>query len=423
MKYTSQSLNQLKKAVILAAGLAVGGAGAAGAQVLPVSPAPDPTCVVPPSTFNGWFQAGHPGLNLPVNPADSIALNTSSNCNFYLWSEQMFLWLTSPATGAYAGSHVFDSQVFYQLHNNTLLKQGGFGPLNLSLRAAQAGPDGLPVVLDAQGNLREFVTAPSKSGISLLSATGGEKPAHITAVKTGSDGRALFLNSMGKSVAFAPKVTTDMLPASLGRLARLAPPPKGLKALSLTATRTDIAAALTAKKVLIEVNTKAGPVFVESGTSIVVNLGPGQAGGNGVLISQSNSVIYYETIVNDVYAWYLTGRKTPNGIAPLYNTNDTATYGLFPTTAADLQSVVSFSSTHSGPTSFPDGNALAIEAKLSWVDARLCPTARRAISPRVPLCRPTTPATLQIGRRCRPNSLRWHSLAYMSSAVRPVILK
>lgn len=27
---------------------------------------------------------------------NSIALNTSSNGNFYLWSEQMFLWLTSP---------------------------------------------------------------------------------------------------------------------------------------------------------------------------------------------------------------------------------------------------------------------------------------------------------------------------------------
>ena len=90
----------------LVAGLAAGLAGTADAQVLP--PNPDLTCVVPPTEFNSWFDTGHPGLNQPVKEADSVALNTSNNCNFYKWSEQMFLWLTSPASPPYQGNRVLD---------------------------------------------------------------------------------------------------------------------------------------------------------------------------------------------------------------------------------------------------------------------------------------------------------------------------
>ncbi len=355
----------------LVAGLAAGLAGTADAQVLP--PNPDLTCVVPPTEFNSWFDTGHPGLNQPVKEADSVALNTSNNCNFYKWSEQMFLWLTSPASPPYQGNRVLDSQIFYQLNNGNLVAQVPFAPLNLTLRAAQVGPDGLPVVIDSKGNLREFVTAPSQSGITALSTVGGEGPAGIATVGTAEDGKALFLDAEGKAVAFTPKVTAAMLPETLGRLTHLAVPPEGEAALSATATRQQIANALTAKNVLIEINTDSGPVFVEAGTGAIDNLGPGQAGGNGVLISQQKSVIFYETIVNDVYAWYLTGRKTQGGITPFYVSGNPATYGLFPTTATDLQSIVNFSTAHGGPPSFPDGNALAVEAKLSWVEAETLP--------------------------------------------------
>jgi hypothetical protein len=191
----------------LVAGIAAGLAGTAEAQVLP--PNPDPTCVVSPSDFNSWFKSGQAGLNQPVNPANSVALDTSNNCNFYKWSEQMFLWLTSPATGPYQGNRVLDSQVFYQLNGENLVAQGGSGPLNLTLRTAQAGPDGLPVVIDSKGHLREFVTAPSTSGIS------GKRPAPIATAEARSDGKAVFHDAAGKTVSFMPKVTADMLPQTL----------------------------------------------------------------------------------------------------------------------------------------------------------------------------------------------------------------
>lgn len=372
MKYLRKLPKHLGKMAGLACAVAGFAAGTAGAQVLPVNPPPNMTCVVPPAEFSSWFTT-HPGLNQPVEPADSVALNTSNNCSFYKWSEQMFLWLTSPATGPYQGSRVFDSQIFYQLNGSKLVAQNPLGPLNLALRAAQVGPDGLPVILDAQGHLREFVTAPSNAGITTLTATSGNRLAHVAMVKAGSNGKAMFLNAQGKPLALTPRVTASMLPQSLGRLVHFAAPPKGVAALSAADERAQIARALTAKKVLIQIVTSKGPVFVEAGTSIIDNLGPGQAGGNGVLISQQKSVIFYETLVNDVYAWYLTGRKTQNGIAPFYVSTNPATYGLFPTTAADLQAIVNFSKAHGGPATFPDANALAIEAKLSWVEASTLP--------------------------------------------------
>jgi hypothetical protein len=372
MKNFRKSSKFLTKAGLVGLGVcfAAGLAGTADAQVLP--PNPDPTCVVSPSEFNGWFVSGPPFLNVLVKPADSILLDTSDNCNFYKWSEQMFLWLTSPASGIYQGGHVFDTQVFYQVINGTLVAQNTFVPRNFALRAAQVGPDGLPVVIDAAGNLREFVTAPSNAGITTL-ALPRNRQAPIAKVETGNNGKAVFRDANNRIVQVTPRVTADMLPQTLGRLTGLLQPSSGLRALSETAQRQQIADALTATRALIAFNTGSGPVFVEAGTGIIIHLGPGQAGGNGVLTSQQNSVIFYETLVNDVYAWYLTGRKTQGGIAPYYVGSNPATYGLFPISAADLKSIEDFSKAHGGPPTFPDGDALAIEVKLSWVEASTLP--------------------------------------------------
>jgi hypothetical protein len=62
-------------------------------------------CSVSATTFKGWFNSGSVTLNGLVNPANSITFPNTANCSFYQWSEQMFLWLTSPL----AGQHVFSS--------------------------------------------------------------------------------------------------------------------------------------------------------------------------------------------------------------------------------------------------------------------------------------------------------------------------
>lgn len=82
------------------------------------------TCTVTPSNFNSWFRANRVTPNGFVNPANSVAFSSTVvnppapntiNCNFYQWSQQMFLWLNSPAPASYGGrgERVFDSPVFY----------------------------------------------------------------------------------------------------------------------------------------------------------------------------------------------------------------------------------------------------------------------------------------------------------------------
>ena len=99
------------------------------------APPPVPTdavdaCPLPPTTFAGWFESGAVSLNGVVKPADSL-VNLSPNCGFYEWSEQMFMWMTSPAPPTYGGgAHIFDSPAFFDVSppdasgNRTFLEIG-----------------------------------------------------------------------------------------------------------------------------------------------------------------------------------------------------------------------------------------------------------------------------------------------------------
>ena len=56
-----------------------------------------PTCTVSSVEFKSWFASGSVTPNGIVDPADSVTFSNVPNCDFYKWSQQMFLWLTSPA--------------------------------------------------------------------------------------------------------------------------------------------------------------------------------------------------------------------------------------------------------------------------------------------------------------------------------------
>jgi len=81
----------------------------------------------------------------------------------------------------------------------------------------------------------------------------------------------------------------------------------------------------------------------------------GQATGD-VLMAQNGSLVYYLSLVNDVYAWFLTASKDG------YMSNSE-----FPTTVAGRDSICAYARLHH--TVLPDSNALAIEIKTSWVEA------------------------------------------------------
>src|SRR5216684_1703965 len=125
-------------------------------------------CPVPAGTFNGWFQSGTPSVNGVVKPANSLTFVPSSLCSFYQWSDQMFLWLLSPAPAAYGGgAHIFDSPTFYDVsplnssNQRTMTKHvSGRFPI-VGVRVPIPGPHGLPVILDKSHRL--FEVEPAKT--------------------------------------------------------------------------------------------------------------------------------------------------------------------------------------------------------------------------------------------------------------------
>jgi hypothetical protein len=106
------------------------------------------------------------------------------------------------------------------------------------------------------------------------------------------------------------------------------------------------------------------PIFIDPSLA-VIDVEQGQAVDQSVLEAQTTangSLVYYATMVNDVYAYFLTGVKK--------GAFTTTTPNQFPTTPADLSNIVAFATANGKPNPpFPDPNALAIEVKSAWVIA------------------------------------------------------
>jgi hypothetical protein len=308
------------------------------------SPPPVPTdaqdaCPLPAATFATWFQSGSVSLNGVVNPADSLNTNPTPNCGFYAWSDQMFMWLTSPAPAAYGGgAHIFDSPAFFDVSppdaagNRTFLAHTPGLIRAFAVRDAQRGPHDLPVVADRSGRLLEFRTADPKLKPLVRDPSG--KPVEIAHARLENQ-RPVLLDQEGRVIA-AQHVPTALLAPEGGSSNVVMP-----------------------QKFLID----GIGIFIDPSLA-VIDVEQGQADFS-VLEAQTaanGSLVYYATMVNDVYAYFLTGVKD--------GAITTTTPNQFPTTAADLNNTTAFATAHGkGSPPFPDPNALAVEVKSSWVVA------------------------------------------------------
>lgn len=308
-------------------------ASAMGAQSLPSDA--KATCTVPAATFKTWFQSGTIAVNGVVNPANSVTFTPNSLCSFYQWSEQMFLWLASPTPSQYGGGpRIFDSGVFFDVTppdssgNRTLVQHTSQGRvLPFPLRASQVGPHGLPVVRDTTGIFHEVeLPKVSAKGNPILHDSAG-KPIEIGKASIGTDGKPVLLDTAGKGI----------------NLSSLALKPQ-VKMRAMTA------ASATLQKITIG----STIFFLGSGGSIVPV--EQDQSDDMVLESQKNGLIYFATIVNDVYAYFSTAIL-----------DHKITASAFPTTASQLAAIVSFAQGHG--TTFPDPNALTVEIKTAWVEA------------------------------------------------------
>jgi len=284
-----------------------------------------PTCTVPPDTFKTWFKDSTVKENGLVTPANSVTFAHSNNCDFYQWSERMFLWITSQNTGQYgSGGTVMESPVFYTVSPDSakqrqLIKHTPGQIIRATGSLLKNGPDRLPLFKDKKGHLFQVIVH-----------TAGEKPlvknqlgstVEVSSVEKDATGKAIFKDKTGKKIE-NPKLITTL------------PHPE---------------------KILQEFPTAKGPVFLDANGN-QVDAEQAQATGD-VLMAQNGSLVYYITMVNDMYAYFLTAVK--NGY--MAGTQ-------FPTTASARDSILAYAHMQ-GYTMPTDPNALAIEIKTSWVIA------------------------------------------------------
>lgn len=300
-------------------------------------------CVATATEFAGWFEptsvtGGVVNLNGVAKPADS-RLSLAPNCGFYKWSEQMFLWLTSPVPPTYGGGggHIFNSPVFFDVSppdangDRTFIPHSGGRLTNLSLRAAQVGIHNLQIVFDRKGEVLEV-----------------EKP------QTGPTGKQLILSDKSEPVEIDRVTMNDnKQPIFLTKDGKVIERPRAI-------IRPGLSQEFTVQAF------KIGPTSIFlNGLGNVIDVEQGQAFG-GVMMARNHSLVYYATTVNDVYAYALTGDKTSG--AGKFNPTPTQ----LPTTQAELTNIENFAINFGGkpsPSPFPDPEALAIEIKSSWVEA------------------------------------------------------
>ena len=291
------------------------------------------SCVVSESDFNSWFKSGKATENGLVEPANSVAFPHNNNCDFYKWSEQMFLWITSPTSGgSYEnGGTVMESPVFYNVSaqdekgNRVLTPHTPNTIISAVGNILQTGPNRLPIVFDKNGKM--FEVEPQEKNEAVKDAA--NKSVVVGKFTVNANGLHSFVDTKGKAIS-KPKAIID---------SKVHP-----------------------ENIVQEFKQGNKTILLDSKGEII-DTEQGQAGSNGALVAANNSLVYYITMVNDVYAYFLTGIK-----------DNTLKAKQFPTTASARDSILAYAKAN-GFAAPPDPDALAMEIKTSWVEAKDLPNA------------------------------------------------
>jgi hypothetical protein len=319
----------------------------ATAQCLP--PDAKPTATVPAQAFASWFEEGKPTSNGVIKPADSLNFSNDpclENVDFYQWSEQMFLWLTSPARNTIDGDAgiVLNSPAFFRLsprdgsNPRYLIQNGDSHPRLLDLRAAKPGPNGLPVIFDKVGRLYE-VKLPelSRTQEPLVLSMRGPVPVH--GIRFLHNGKVPF-EFLDRKDARVSNPRPILPPTLCGRMV--------VQPFTCRLVQPFAVGYVT--------------VFLDS-SGKPIDMGQGQGGDiNGALLTQDSALIYYMTSVNDGYAYFWKGTKG-GGISPPLTR--------FPTTRAELSKITAYAKATGYTLLNP--NTLCLQIKTSWVEADSLP--------------------------------------------------
>jgi hypothetical protein len=298
-----------------------------------------PSCVVAPLEFGQWFTAQPVSKDGIALPANSASFNPNSLCSFYKWSEQMFLWLTSPMG---PGRHVFSSSSFYGVEaigpdrKRGLVPQNDNKLLNFAPDIVLLGQKGQEIVSDDKGQIRNVLrlqTDATTGDLAVRDKSG--RQVEVGRVAAAADGTPLLLDKADKVIdAKKSRSGAPLLQDASGAALKLA---------ATTVAVNGVQRLVTISGDVVEF---------------------GQAAGNDVLMTQNNGLVYYLIQVNDVFAYFKTGMLSNFFPPPLP--------AQFPVSSAEVSKITDFAKGAPAPhtkASFSDAVALTLELKSSWVEA------------------------------------------------------
>lgn len=303
---------------------------------VPTDAAPS-TCTLTTAEIAAMFHTGAVTKDGIVDAPNSLGFEGDtaeppSDCPFYEWAEQAFLWVTSPAPAIYGkDARVFESPVFYDVTppdasgERTLVPHEAGRIHVMAVRANKTGPHHLPIVFSKAGILLEYEEPPTSPNGKLLVSDRSGRQIEVQEIKAGDAGRPIFVGKDGQTISgVRPIFRTPHPPTTI------------LQRFMVNKT----------------------PVFFDL-FGDVVQVETGQAD-DAVLITQGNSLVYYLVMVNDVFAYFRTGISHGQ-----INT------GSFPFDAGGMQSITTYARANS--RTLADSNAMAVELKSSWVLASSLP--------------------------------------------------
>jgi hypothetical protein len=341
----------------------------AEAQLVPSDA--QPTCVFTPTAFAAMFESGRVTPNGAVNPADSTVNPGLSGqpCPFFLWADQMYLWLTSPTSGG-SGPITLFSPTFFTVSpedsngRRTFVRNVPGAPVEMRLRTTKR--EGmLPLVRSRTGQLIEVAPATSGAAEPPTVRLRGGGTIRLGSVRRTPSGALQYFDVRGRRVM----VRMATLPRQSGPRTVLMPDGARSAVVDAAAAGTPVRArrfTLGNMRVLVDQNNDV--IEVDPGSD---DTEEGQAGTSAVLIaqnlvqpSQPGSLVYYLISANDVYAYH----RTMQGSAVI---SDPTTV-VFPQSAADVAAIAAYAQSNGLPP-LTDPTALAIETKSSWVEASTVP--------------------------------------------------
>jgi hypothetical protein len=290
------------------------------------------SCTLTTDVFDKWFEDGKAKTNGLVTPANSLTFPHNNNCDFYQWSEHMFLWITSPHKGI--GKTVLESPLFYDVlpadddtsGQRKLVPHTASMGLRMSSHIIKNGPHRLPVIIDKDGRMLEIENAgPQVNAKPLVKGLSNKTAVEVDHVTKDAKGPFVFMDKEGKVIE-QPKAVIRHKFHKENFVQRFT---------------------VGNQSVLLDMNGKQ------------IQTEAGQATGD-VLMAQGGSLVYYLTTVNDVYAYFATGAI-----------NGKLKHTQFPTDTASLAAVVAYAKANG--VELPDSTALAIELKTAWVEASKVP--------------------------------------------------